>query len=194
VDGETFYYVELMAERLPDEDDTLGVFLDSALEVTLTADATILTGMGHLEGEDVWVLAAGTPIKDLTVVDGEVALGTTVVAGSHVICGLPIPTPTIQMLPFENPNAFGNKRRSGKILVRVEKTRGLWVGQDEDNMQEAKWRVDGALVSEPTEMVTGDIEVLTQTKWRFQTGLVIQQQDPLPQTISAIIPEVDFGG
>ena len=194
VNGETVYYVESMAERLPDDDDTLGVFLDSALEVTLEADATILTGMDHLEGKEVWVLAGGVVIKDLIVLNGEVTLGTTVTSGSHVICGLPIPTPTLEMLPLENQDAYGKKRTIGKVLVRLENTRGLWCGQDEDNMYEAKWRTAGTLTADPDTLVSGDTEVVVGTKWGFQTGLVIQQKDPLPQTISAVIPEVTFGG
>jgi hypothetical protein len=193
-DGEDVFYVEFMAERLPDKDDTLGVFLDSALEVDIASEATVLTGMDHLEGREVWVLAAGVVIKNLVVINGEVELGTTVAAGSHVICGLPIPTPTAQLLPFENPDAFGKKRTIGKVIVRLENTRGLWCGQDVDNMYEAKWRTGGTLTAEPDTMFSGDKEVMQGTRWGFQTGLVIQQQDPLPQTISAVIPEVSFGG
>jgi hypothetical protein len=193
INNADIYYVEVLAERLPDEDAAQGIFMDSARTTIATENTGTLSGMEHLEGKEVYVLDNGAVIKGLYVIGGRVTLPYVIPSGHRVICGLPIPTPTLELLPLEDEAAVGRKRRISKVIVRVENTRSLWIGPHEGNMVEAKWRTTEPYGSPPA-MFTGDKEILIPTSWDLQTSLVIQQRDPLPQTISAVIPGVDFGG
>lgn len=189
VDGSDVYYLEYLTERLPDEDMLEGVFVDSALTYDGVA-ATVMTGLDHLEGETVWALADGSVQKDLTVSGGSV---TIPFAATKIHVGLPIPTPTIELLPLEIPEAQGRKRRVNKIFVRLENSRGFWAGPTTAKMVEAKWRTNEDY-GEPTRLFSGDKELLLDGNWGLSGTVVIQQRDPLPLSINSVAPEIDIGG
>lgn len=189
VGGSDVRYIEYLTDRLPSNDVTLGVFLDSALTYD-GAPTTTLTGIDHLEGETVHALADGSVWKGLVVTDGTVELPQS---ASVVHVGLPIPTPTIEMLPLEIQGANGRKRRVTRIFVRLENSRGIWAGPDTTRMTEAKWRSDENY-GEATGLFTGDKELVVQSVWGINGTLVVQQRDPLPLSINAVMPEIDLGG
>jgi hypothetical protein len=187
--GSTVRYVEYLTDRQAASDVTLGVFLDSALSYSGAATTT-LSGLDHLDGETVDVLADGSVWKGLTVTSGAVTIPQ---AATVAHAGLPIPTPTIEMLPLEVQGANGRKRRVTRLFARLEASRGMWAGPDTSRMTEAKWRSD-EVYGEATGLFTGDKELLVQSVWGINGTLVIQQRDPLPLTINAVMPEIDLGG
>jgi hypothetical protein len=189
VGGSDVRYIEYLTDRLPGSDVTMGVFLDSALTYD-GAPTTTLSGLDHLEGATVHALADGSVWKGLTVTGGQIEIPQS---ASVVHVGLPIPTPTIEMLPLEISGTNGRKRRVTRIFVRLENSRGMWAGPDTSRMTEAKWRSDENY-SEATNLFTGDKELVVQSVWGINGTLVIQQRDPLPLSINAVMPEIDLGG
>ena len=87
IQGGTKRYVEIL-EREYESSETAredGIFLDSCLTYS-GAPATVITGLDHLEGENVTALADGIPEAGLTVSGGQVTLSTS---ASKVHVGLP---------------------------------------------------------------------------------------------------------
>jgi hypothetical protein len=79
------------------------------------------------------------------------------------------------------------------LTLRVEKTRGLWLGPNRQHMREWKqrriepWDVE-------TGMFTGDYEQSLDPNWSRRASIVVQQREPLPMTILGIMAELVIGG
>jgi hypothetical protein len=80
-----------------------------------------------------------------------------------------------------------------EVLVKVERSRGLWAGPDVDHMTEVKQR-DFEPYGDPIALFTGDFKLSIPPSWGRSGSIVLQQRDPLPLTVLAVIPEVDVGG
>jgi hypothetical protein len=77
------------------------------------------------------------------------------------------------------------------VTVRFARSRGLLIGPDTDNLVEMKQRENEAY-GEPTALLTGDKLITLLPQWNTNGRLFLRQKDPLPMTILAIIPDVEF--
>lgn len=154
---------------------------------------TTISGLDHLEGEEVVALADGNVVCGLTVASGAVPLPR---AASRIHVGLPyvadMETLNIE-IGLKDGTVQGRRKLIPKVTLRVEGSRGAWIGPDRDHMVEAKWRSTEAYGA-PTEMLTGDKEIVLPPSWNSAGRFVVQQRDPLPLTILSAIPEVAIGG
>lgn len=109
---------EVHLELLPLH-DTEARYLDACVVATLTLGATTVTGLDHLEGATVGVVADGAWVGEKTVVGGEITLDET---ATEVIVGLRY-TATARTLPLEGGNPKGTsqgfKVHYTDIAVRV---------------------------------------------------------------------------
>lgn len=184
INGQTKRYVEYQVSpnQTVDEDLEDMVFMQSALSYTGGAISTA-TGLSHLEGAAVAILADGTP-KTGTVSSGAVSLGgsyTTV----HV--GLPL-TGQIKLLPLEAGSQLGSAqglmKKIGAVVMRVYRSLGLTVGEDGGNMDELFVDGNGAAL---TTVQTDDFDVPSTLGWDTKQQLLIEQADPLPATVLMIV-------
>lgn len=155
---------------------------------------TTFGGLEHLAGRtDVVALANGNVVKDLTVS----ATGTVTLPfpASRIHAGL-LYVPELETLKVEvglrDGTLQGRHKSIPKVTMRVEGSRGFWIGPNRDDMVEAKWRSTEAY-AEPTRMITGDVSVILPSSRNTDGKFVVQQRDPLPLTILAVIPEVQIG-
>ena len=158
------------------------------------ATFTVVENLWHLEGvTDVVALANGYVEKGLTVTNGKITLQDAV---SRVAVGLPYFT-EIQTLPLDAGSASetiqGKDKKASRVTVQVEDTLGLWTGPDREHMREAKFGMP-ALLGQPPVLFTGDKNVTLAPHWTKTAQYFIQQRDPLPITILAVIPDVIIGG
>ena len=155
---------------------------------------TSLSGLDHLEGEVVKVLADGSVLPDRTVTDGAITLPQPA-SRVHVGIGFEadIETLNIEMSTEGNPTIQGKKKKVSKVVMRLEKTRGLFVGPDENNLYEVKQRTDEAY-GDPIAPTTGDAQIVLTPSWNSTGRVFVRQSDPLPATILSIVPEVSVGG
>ncbi len=147
------------------------------------ASTTTITGLTHLEGEDVVALADGNVIKSLTVSGGQITLPA---AAEKVHVGLPY---QMEFQTLEPPDEFGKKKSVALLRVNVYRSRGMWAGPNVDQLLELKQR-DAEPWGDPVELFTGQFEIILDATWSDHGGLYIQQRDPIPLTILAVIPEV----
>jgi hypothetical protein len=174
--------------------------LDRAIPADIRATATaawalavnVLTGLGHLNGRTVTALADGDVNPDMTVTAGAVTLAQPA-AVAHV--GLPY-TARIETLDADNLQGetwMDKKRKIHAVSVQVKDTRGLWLGYGTNKMREHIQRQNEAYDA-PIQPFSGLITEPVDTTWEKTGKVVIEQRDPLPMTILAIIPQGTIGG
>ena len=150
-----------------------------------------ISGLGHLEGKTVSILADGNVEAQKTVASGAITISHP---ATKIHIGLPIQA-DIQTLNLElgQPTQQGKKKSISEVTLRVEKSRGGKIGYDADHLTEFKQRA-----YEPygtaTSLKTGDIQVTMPSTWRSEGSIFFRQDDPLPMTLLAVIPEVSVGG
>lgn len=149
-----------------------------------------ITGLDHLEGSDVAVLADGDVVNGLTVEDGAITLPRK---ACRVHVGLKY-TSDLETLNIEAPQGTlqGKLKRVFAVTVRFLKSRGLWVGPTFSNMTEMKQR-EFEDYGEPTALLTGDKELSIPSEWNKNGRICLRQRDPLPMTILAVVPEFHMG-
>lgn len=195
VDGFTKRYVERFEKR--DVSDSTNVFcVDSGLTYDGVAVTTI-SGLDHLEGEPVAVVADGNVVKNLSVSSGSITLPR---ASEKVTVGLAY-LPVIETLDVDVASTAESLKAKeisiAKVILEVEKSRGGWVGPKMDNgttgqMVEIKPRFDSDGYNSIA-LKTFKQEVIIEPQWSLGGGIRIEQRDPLPLTILAIVPEVSVG-
>ena len=195
IDGNTVRYVERMDPREETNPEDC-FYVDSGLSYNGTP-VTTLSGLDHLEGEDVAVLADGNVVNGLTVTSGEITLPY---AASVVHAGLAY-TPELVTLAVDNPQEAikGSSFSVGKVKLIVDKSRGGWIGpvpRDADPVNDVT-EIKPRFVADGYSTIalrSQEVEVNVKPSWNKRGQVRIQQRDPLPLGIVAIIPEIDIGG
>jgi hypothetical protein len=146
--------------------------------------ATTFSGLDHLEGETVSILADGHVAPPQVVTSGAITLSHS---ASVVHVGLPYDS-DIETLEI---NASG-----GNILdvgLIVQDTVTVFCGPDADHLHEYKGRAVETY-GEANQMKSGLMEVPIAAMWSKQGRVFIRNSDPLPVSILAVIPDITMGG
>ena len=152
---------------------------------------TTIRGLDHLEGESVEVLADGNYVTGHTVTAGKITLAEK---ASRAHIGIKM-VADLETLNVEAPNGTiqGKPKSIPKVTVRFEKSRGLLVGPDSSRLVEMKQRTTAVDMGDPTPLLTGDIDVTLYPDWNVNGRLLLRQQNPLPFTVLAVIPDIEVG-
>lgn len=185
INSSTVYYVEKLAQRVA----LGGLFMDCALSYS-GAPATLISGLDHIEGKAVSVLADNNVVVGLTVTGGQITLPQE---ASEVHVGLPY-TSELQTLALDMPSGEneGKKQKISRVVIRLIDSRGGAIGPDETHLDNIAFRsFEG--YNESTALFTGDKDQAISQAWGRTCGLVFRQTSPLPVTILAIVPDVEVG-
>ena len=190
IGGVTKRYVERMGSRaFVDPADAF--FVDCGLTYSGTA-ATTISGLSHIEGKTVNILADGAVHPQRVVSGGAITLDQ---AASKVQIGLPI-TADAQTLPLaaaiDNSYGQGRFKNVNKVWLRVFRSSGIFVGADADNLVEAKQRTTEAYGTPPA-LKSDEIQVVLTPTWAASGQVFIRQSDPLPLTLASMTLEVALG-
>ncbi|MCB9965723.1 MAG: hypothetical protein H6855_06550 [Rhodospirillales bacterium] len=188
--GESVY---LLVERdgtymIEEFDDTL--YLDSALDGESGTAVATWSGLDHLEGKEVSILADGVVLSPLTVESGSITLPA---AANSVQIGLPY-THKITPLPPGSVSAAGGGRavRLVEAIFRVEKTQSLRLdvgrGYDDTILRQ----FGGMILDTAPPLISGNIRIHAfgwqpdgeNPLWR------IEQDAPLPFTLLSVTTEL----
>jgi hypothetical protein len=192
IGGATKRYVERMNTRaFTDKEDAF--FVDSGLTYDSTP-ATTFTGLTHLNGETVSILADGAVHPQKVVSGGSVTLDQ---AASVVHIGLPI-IADLETLPVaiglrDGSMGQGRAKNVNKAWLRVYRSSGIFIGPDANNLVEAKIRTTEVYGSPPN-LQTDEIEVVMNPTWAQGGQVFVRQSDPLPLTIVSLTAEIQMGG
>ena len=195
INGAEVRYVEKLTKSIypSSATDNLNLaFLDSHYKYTGTATSTI-TGLSHLEGETVGVVADGAYIGDKTVSSGQITLTDT---ATNVYVGYTY-TAQVVSLPIEGGSQIGaslsKKKKASQISIRVEDTTGLTYGVLGSTESLVDFRSAGAPMDEVPPMRSTDVKKTIQGGWEPDTRWVIKQTQPYPLNIVAVLTEVTTG-
>lgn len=154
--------------------------------------------LSHLEGQTVAIYANGTVMDEQVVTDGAVTFPSGL---SLIHIGLPFYS-DFETLNVEVPDKEGtvqSKRcKINNVMFRLQDSRGGFIGPDEDNLWEA-FTADAIRKSSgqninDDELFTGDIRQPLGAQFGDEGHIFFRQVDPLPISIGAVIPEVEYGG
>lgn len=147
------------------------------------------TGLSHLNGKTVDILADGVVMPPQVVASGQITLprnANAVEIGLHF-------TSTLTDLPPEIPTAIGTAQGQAisvnKCIVRLHESVGCTV-----NGEVVPFRQFGAgVLDTPIAPFSGD-KAVNMLGWASKGVVTIEQTQPLPLTVLAIVKEVTVNG
>jgi hypothetical protein len=190
--GQQVRYIERQRQRrfaeLPD-----AFHVDSGLSYDRQTPADELSGLEHLEGKTVAILADGATHPTRVVVNGAITLDHE---ASKVHVGLPFFS-TMKTLPvvMENIAGYGAGRPKNvnKAWLRCYRSSGVWIGPNEQKLVEYKQRTTEPYGEAPV-AVSGEVEIMASPSWGESGQMLVVQRDPLPLTLLSIAIEIAVGG
>lgn len=191
INGSTKRYIERLSTRLfADQEDAF--FVDSGLTYSGAA-ATTITGLSHLEGKTVSILADGAVHPQKVVTGGQISLDSP---ASKVHVGLPYDS-DLETLPMsaqiDSAMGQGRMKNVNKVWLRVFRSSGIFVGPDEDHLTEAKQRSTEPYGTAPA-LKSEEIPLMLTPTWSDSGSVFVRQSAPLPLTVVAMTMEVAVGG
>ena len=167
-------------------------FLDSHLSYSGVAVSS-LSGLDHLEGETVSILADGATHATKVVSSGAISLNR---AATKVVVGLPYSS-VLQTMRIEGGagqyegTAQGKIKRISKVVLRLFETVGAKVGPSLDNLETVPFRTtSGAMDLPVSTFLAGDKEVEFADDYNTDGFIFVKQEQPLPLTILALYPTI----
>lgn len=194
VEREGNYYVERMVAREASAEPEDQYFVDSGITISGNTKTNEVTGLDHLEGLEVAILADGNVQPLQTVTDGKITLKR---AYSKIHVGLPIHA-EMQTLPLEfnaeDGTFMSRKKRVSALMAMFKDSRGGVYGIGDGPKNEFKWRSTEKW-GDPIALFTGKKKMpVPQANWNETVMVTISQEDPLPLTILSLVPQIEAGG
>jgi len=189
VNGAERRYIEFL-ERDFDGNIENGFYVDSGLSFS-GEPAAVVTGLDHLAGRTVSVLADGAIQADRVVgQDGSVTLDRP---ASKVHAGLPYVS-RVQPMRLESGSSRGTaqtkKKRITKVAARFYNTLGGRIGPDERHLEPVYFRSPSTPMGRSAGAFTGDKIVNFPKGWNRDGVLTIVQDQPLPMSVLLIVPHL----
>lgn len=191
IQGQVRRFVERMADHRKRRDIVEANFLDCSITYRGVATDTV-TGLDHLEGEDVAAICDGRIVMGLTVTGGQVVLP---VSGQVIHVGI-FNYAEIETLPASiTLEDIGWSRAQPKsvtdVTLQLKDTRMIKVGVDRDRLNEMVQRV--ANLSDPQPLFTGSDTVSVHPDWFVDGTVVVRQDYPAAMTVLGIAPNFSIG-
>ena len=186
----TAHYIEKMQPREFDSQEDC-FYVDSGVQYDGVATTTI-TGLEHLEGQEVAILGDGAVFPTQTVSGGCVTLTEAV---SKASVGLPF-TYAVKPMRLDvagQETSQGSIKRVSELVLSFYKTLNARYGPNEDALFDIPWRTDENL-GEPPDLFTGMKVVSFDGGFSIEDPILITGSDPLPCTLRSIVARVDKTG
>ena len=190
INGFTRRFVEYINNfNFTTTDNTTFNFLDSALAYSGAA-ATTMSGLDHLEGQTVSILADGATHPDKTVSSGSVTLDRS---ATNVKIGLAYKS-ILQTMRLDagsqNGTSQAKTKRIYEITIRLYESVGVEVGESLDNMERIPFRTSSDPMDEGIPVFTGDKTVEFRGNYDTDGFIFVRQTQPLPLTILSLYPDL----
>lgn len=191
VNGTTVRHIEYMTPFYDDETTAQEdqFFVDAGLTYDGSA-ATTISGLDHLEGETVSILADGAKVAAQTVSGGEIELD---VAAEKVHVGLGY-TSDGKMPRLEagaaDGTSLGKTRRIHRLGFLLWRTGDWQFGQDFDNLSRLVFRSTNDNLGEAIPLFTGIKSEVVQFDYDFNNTICWRQDGPVNGTLLAVMPQM----
>jgi hypothetical protein len=190
INSATKRYVEVLERDFETGDDENDSYYSDSLITYDGAAATSITGLDHLEGETVKILADGYIHPDQTVSSGGITLD---IAASVVQIGLGY-THKIKPLKFEGGargTIVGKTKQVFGVTFVLLNSHTLSFGPDDSNLRTIDFREVSDPMDTAVPFFTGERFEEFDDTWKSDPRIVIQNSDPVPFILLAIAPELD---
>lgn len=192
VNARTVRYVERLRTRLFTQLED-AFFVDSGLTYS-GAPVSALSGLWHLEGQTVDILADGAVEVRQVVTGGAVTLGT---AASTIHVGLGF-TSDLRTLPLavETLQAAGQgtTKNVNKVHLRVSQSSLVKAGPDFDRLREYPARAVTDLYGSPPALRDGELSLSIDPSWNSDAAVCVRQDLPVPLTVLSMTLDLVPGG
>ena len=191
VNGQTVRYVEVMEDDFQPssvDDKAHCFYVDSGFTYN-GAPGTTISGLDHLEGESVTVLADGAVHPNRTVSSGDIELAYP---ASVVQIGLGYQS-RLATMPLDygaqDGSALGRKKRVSRVALRFQDTLGAKIGKTADGtLEEILFRPGQSPMDASAPLFTGVKIVHFPEGWDYEAIVMAIQSQPLPMYILAAAP------
>jgi len=188
-------YIERFDEsRETGADQQEYVMMDAAKVYSFGAATDTITGLSHLEGEEVLAMGDGYLFNPITVESGTITLPQ---ASKNVVVGLPY------TMKLEQPNIEsqagdgtlqGREKAVTTCILRLTNSFGGEVGPNETTLNDIIYDVGRMELGENV-LYSGDlISTMAAGGFNKHGRVFIRHTVPYPFTLSAIVRAVTFGG
>ena len=190
INGATKRYIEVLNTfDFTHTDNTTFNFLDSQLDYNGSATTTI-SGLSHLEGQTVSILADGATHADKVVSSGSISLDRS---STKVKVGLSY-TSLLQTMRIDAGARDGTSQSKTKriyeITIRLFESVGVEVGPDLNNLERIPFRSSANAMNQGITPFTGDKEVEFRGNYETDGFVFVRQTQPLPLTILSLYPRL----
>lgn len=161
---------------------------------TLSPASTDASGLEHLEGETVSVLADGAVEADKVVSDGGITLGS---AAETVAAGLPFVSRLLPMrleIDLRDGSSFSRIKRVARLSVNLYKSLGGEFSTNGGEWYALYSRDTGDAMDDSPPVFTGEKEVYAGGDFSRDADIHIRQRQPLPLTLLTLTPRWDVTG
>jgi len=166
-------------------------YVDAGVKATGT-DLTSVSGLGHLEGETVCVLADG--IKGEYVVSSGVI--TLSIPADTVIVGLPVVSefePLDLEVTYKGGSTYGKRKQLYQSKLMLHKSLGGSIAYDSESYQELIYHTAGEAMDGSIPLKSGYSEVFAEGGHSRQKFWRIKHAEPYPFTLQAVIQSFTMG-
>ena len=175
INGAIVKYIEYLDNKLN---------MDCTLPALVNGGTTLVTGLNHLEGEEVQVLVGDAVFPNQTVSSGSITVTLPANAAYKTIeIGLGYVS-TIKTLKVEAGSQAGTaqarKKRYNEVVVRLLKSVGVTINGDQ-----LPFRTSATPMGQDIPEFTGDKRV-SNLGWDREGQIEIKQTQPLPMTVLGI--------
>jgi hypothetical protein len=195
INGSDVRHIEVMQQFFERTGDTTlddAIHSDASITVNQAASKTV-SGLSHLEGETVTIIADGKRHKNLTVASGVVTLDYT---AEKIHVGLPydqlIVSQYIETIGAPS-TSFGTKQRLISVGTMLNKTMIAQVGRDENNLKVVENRTPTTGLSTAPDLMTKIVTTLIDGNFGDQTSMTIFNDAPTPMTVVSLIATIEVG-
>lgn len=197
INGQTRRYVEYIEKAWegPDQDGTVGddqadaFYVDAGVTYSGVSTTTI-TGLAHLEGQTVKVLADGAVQPDKVVSGGQINLtraATKAQVGLHADARL---VPMRIDAGSADGTSQGKTKRVDTLVVRFVDSLGGQIGRFGEALDDISMRNPATPMGQAPPFASGDVEVTFPGDYDKEALIEIRQNQPLPMKIVAVMPKM----
>ncbi len=190
INSQTKRYIEVMKTYDFGSVPTTAFFVDSGLSYAGSATTT-LTGMQHIEGQTVSILANGASHADKAVSAASISFDIDVTSAA-IGFGY---TSQMQTLRLEagsvDGTSQGKPKRIHAVTLRLDETVGIEVGPDENSLDRIFFRDSSMAMDTAVPLFTGDKEIEFPGGFDDDAKIFVRQTQPLPMTVLAIYPRLN---
>ena len=189
INGSTKRYVEYLKPFEFNSDLTEFHYVDSGLKYA-GDPTTTLTGLSHLEGEQLTIVGEGAVQASKTVSSGSITIDTSI---EEAVVGLQYSSDlqTMRLDEGFTETTQTKVKRIYDLSVRFHETVGASVGPNVYSLTTIDFRDSSASMDLPVPLFTGDKFIEFDSDYGTEGLVYVQQPQALPMTILGIYPRLE---